>query len=467
MKTAKRSIVLLTALFVLAACSESLHDEVPQRINKEVWRNYEKNLTKSIDTRLAANGVSEEDVRNYLHYAMQIPANEVKDITRYDIDEDVYIYIVNLVDGRWYFFSGDYSSGPIVGGGETDGFYPNNDMSSHMAKWLKSIRNYIIDNRAEDANRAAQVQDNRNKWIRAQRISDLKAGIPSSLFVSGDPEPDTMEVDVQLITDTLIFENYPSLTVTQWNQSYPWNGAMPKLDLQGVEDRRSHAGCAVIAIAQLLYYTHYAFGYPNDIYSEAVCNTTIDTKMTAPVKPVWNFSNPSSTCWDLMSLVYDSRTDDLDTYTPALCAWIAHISDTRYGFEDGFPGFDWSYGATAPDTIPGTLNFFMLSGSYRKGYSVADVSNEIKQNRPVLCSGRDTPGTSTGHIFLIDGYYMLRVLHGERFLDMEGNYLWENTYTEDLSYWRVNTGDGPGRINVPITENTYYPYNREIFIGWR
>ena len=457
MKTAKLFATLLLALFVFASCSESFHDEALPRIKKEVWRDYEKNLTKSIETRLSANGVSEEDVKNYLQYSMQISADEVKDITRYDLDDDVYIYIVNLVDGRWFFFSGDYSSGPIVGGGEAGGFYPGNDLSPHMEKWLASIRDHISCNRTETTV-AKTIQDSRNKWVGPQRLSELSLGLPANLLTNnGDPDLDTEEVDIQIICDTLVFEDYASLTKTIWNQDAPWNNAMPKYD----STSRCLAGCAVIAIAQLLYYTHYAFGYPNDTYGQADCLSTY--KDSLPYE--WDFSNPSTQTWDYMT------TDGwglsfFDPYMPALCAHVAARCSTIYG-RDKFPVYgDYrdTYGATYDTLVPGALASFMLDRVKRYTFNSESVRNEIKHNRPVLTGGETKERES--HMFLIDGYYIYRFRETEIVRDMHGNVLSEQVYTYEDSFWRINTGNPKSRVNDYFSGSTYFPINRVMFIGW-
>lgn len=456
MKTHLSLFLLLAGMSVLVSCNEPFQGTPKPVMDKEAWNAYDRLLTKSIDSRLATDGVSEEDVKNYLLYSMQVPATEVTDISRYDIDDDVYIYIVNLRDGRWYFFSGDYSSGPIVGGGETGGFYPNRDLSAHIEKWLASIRDHILANRLEES-QSDKIQSNRNEWVRTQRISKLKAGIPTSLFASGGPDPDTMDLEFRIQTDTLVFEDYPSLTVTYWNQYLPWNDAMPLFP----PDTTKHclAGCGVIAISQLLYYTHFAFGFPNDIYENAKCESLCDEY---PYK--WTFENLSSSSWNYMSPYLETI---LDPYMPALCAYVAKRSNTRYGVDppNSKSVLD-SYGSTEISEILPTLHSFYLDNARQSDYDVTTITNEIKNRRPVLCLGGYSPTTTLGHIFIIDGYYQRKIRKSEIICDTQGNVLSEYTYIDEDFFWRINTGNDPQtRLEDRIYSSTYYPYLRTLFIG--
>lgn len=253
-----------------------------------------------------------------------------------------------------------------------------------------------------------------------------------------------MEVDIECITDTLYNDNYPALTSTTWWQASPFNNAVPLLNNNG---ERCLAGCAVIAIAQLLYYTHYEFGYPNDIYANATC-----TSLYNQLPYNFSFSNQTTTSWDSMPLSWLYAPDN-DPYSAALCALISKRSGTYYT-SDGL-------GSTSPYNIASTLDSFMLTGASMQDFYKPTIINEIHNDRPVLCSGQEN---NYAHSYLIEGYRWLYVTETEIVRDLSGNIISQsvNVIVNDFM-WHVNTGD-PGHTSV--AEGSYYPYYRKMYVGW-
>lgn len=444
MKTQFSPVLFLALAFLLSSCAESIErDSVSGKVssleNREI-------LTKAIADRLS-QGVTRSDVEDYLVYRMNVSLATVKDIIRYDIDEDAYIFIVNLNDGRWFIFSGDYSSVPVIAEGEEE-LYISDNFSSHLSIWFQTIRDKIVENRNV---RSENVSNNQKSWFRAKYLSAIHSASNRSLNIDTN--------DSYLVLDTLNYLFYPQMTVTSWNQYPPSNNALPKIPLSS---DRCKAGCVVIAIAQLLYYTHYHFGFPNDYYSHASCNQYYYEG------PNYNFnlSIPSASSWNYLELA--PLPSNTDPYLPALVAQIADRSRTTYGLD--YPSatqIKYSYGETKLDSIPGTLASFYLANVHNRLFSIDSVVFELANSRPVLCSGLATDTSTYGHTFLIDGYKWTKIKETEYEFDENGQILGTTVTIYDEKEWSINTGDHFSGHHIWVHEGYYYPYDRQISIGWR
>ena len=440
MKRYLSSIAIFILFFLLVSCSET--DEQPAKSKISVLKQHEF-LTKSVADQIAT-GITRLDVENYLDLRRGIASSEIKEIVRYDIEEDVYVFIVNLNKGGWFVFSGDYSCPPILSLSEEGCFQIGDSLPRHDKLWLETVREYTRNNRNS---KTEGVKEFRTIWTQSKKMAMIKE------MMSRYEEPDTMEVIIEYYQDTLANDDYDWLGCPIWHEFAPFNNAVPLADSSG---NRCPAGCAVIAIAELLYYTHYAFGYPNDIYAGATCSSLYsqqpyDFTFSSPGATSWNYMNPN---W-----LYISNNDP---YTAALCALISKRSQTTYGVD-----IYGAYGETSPYNIASTLDSFLLDGASMQYFYTQSVRNEIQSDRPVLCSGEALSGWGgyyEGHCYLIEGYRWFYVVETEIISDTAGNILSEETYTiiNDLQ-WRVNTGT-PGRRTY--ADGVYYPYNRMMYIGW-
>lgn len=442
----KRFFFLIPMLFsfvLFASCSESIDQPSGSSIESAI--DVKNLLTKSIDSKLST-GVTQEDVEDYLVYRQKESLEAVKDIVRYDIDEGVYVYIVNMKRGGWYLLSGDYSSVPVIAqcnDGELDVFKTN---SQYKKAFFNSIGNRIRENRMDAE--SDQVKSNRKQWILAKSAAKL------STPKSRDNDIDTGETIIEYYRDTLVNNLCQQLTSTSWDPSYPFNNAMP---LYG-NNKRCLAGCAVVAIAQLVYYTHFAFGYPNDTFESASCSQYYNAAGTPPYN--FNFSNPSTTCWNGMGLTASGNY--FTTYATALYALVSSRSNTQYLLDDDGYGI----GSTSPSNIPSTLSLFSLTGASPQSYSRTTIINELESDRPVLGYGGSSLYDTVGHIFLYDGYSWLVIRDTEIIYDMDGNVLSQDETTYNYFKWFINTGDTFDGYHIQVAEGYYYPYNRGMFIGW-
>ena len=436
-----RIIMMFVTLFFLASCAEPMGQTTT--ITKDSYLAYRDLQTKAIESRLS-EGVSRSDVERYLAFRKSISSDDIKDITRYDLAEDVYIYIVNLKNNQWYVVSGDYSSVPILAEGEGKRSMDSTSFGRQDMEWLRATRDYIIGNRL---NESEEVQKNRNEWLRSSWIP----GVPyrKKILVNHRDEIDTIEVESTYYIDTVFYYDIPHLTSTVWHQYEPFNNAVPL----ATSNSRCPVGCAVTAIAQLLYYTHYEFGFPNDIFAYASCDSLYNH---TPYNI--QFSTPSSATWDYME-PYWTNLPSNDPYTAALCALISYRSNTTYGYDNNSGEY---YGNTSPSNIPSTLASFLLTGVSQQSFDFYVVLNEILNDRPVLISGED--GYS-GHCYLIDGCKCLSLRITEVVTDMSGHIISTDVDYDGYALWGVNSG-GDGFFLNYLSLDTYYPINRFIYVGW-
>lgn len=428
------SAIFLATGLLLVSCAESIEQPAQPKLS---YLEHRELLTKAATDQLAT-GVTRSDVENYLSYRMHIATDDIQNISRFDIDQDAYVYIVNIKGGGWYLCSGDYSSVPIIAYNESGSLSFDGKQSRHTQGWLHAIREQVVSNRTSNS---ATVQANRNKWIRSKRASLTRSG----------EEPDTTEVEIIVESETLRDDYYPGLTETTWDPAYPFNQAMPK---RYNTTFRCIAGCTVVALAQLVYYTHNAFGFPNDIFASAHCDNYYDEG--PPYS--FNLSGQTTSTWDDMPLCFSYSNYDPTgwSYISALYALTADRLGTVY---------DPTGGETLPASVPGAMANFSLTGVVNQSFYKPDVIDEVEADRPVLCAGASSTGTSIGHSFLIDGYQWKIIHETEYIYDMQGHLIEQNENINDMFQWHINSGDSPAYCFWTYPEY-YYPYNRIMHIGW-
>lgn len=437
----KLPLIFVGIILLLASCSDSIIDS-SEKTNSNGLQ-YEL-LTKAISAKLST-GVTRSDVEDYLNYRKHITPDQLRDVIRYDINDSVYVYIVNVKSGGWFILSGDYSSTPILAEEETGTFNLDfeNDYKNYLKRWFQSIGNTITYNKESQSE---ECRKNREEWSRSIRNARIKEK-------STTRDGSETEVSIDVAFDTLIFDYYPALTVTEWDDNYPFQEALPLYE----PGEHCFAGCAVVAIAQLIYYTHFALGYPNNTYEEASCSQYYNAPGTPPY--TYTFINPSTTCWNQMGLT--STTNYFTPYATALYALVASNSGTAYVLDSGV-----GVGSTQPSSIVPTLNSFQLYGASSQNFNKLSAINEIQNERPVLCYGGNDLTDTIGHVFLIDGYRWEKIRETETITDEQGN-MEVNVYMHDYFAWYINAGESAGDHRVTIVaDTTYFYHNRKMYIGW-
>ena len=426
------SAIFLATGLLLVSCAESIEQPAQPKLS---YLEHRELLTKAATDQLTT-GITRADVENYLSLRKHVSAEDVKDITRFDIDQDSYVFIVNLKQGGWYLCSGDYSSVPIIAYSETGSLRFDGRQSRHTQGWLHTIREQIVDNRTSSS---ATVQDNRNDWIRSKRVS-----------LTRSEEPDTMEVDIVIDSEYLRDDYYAGLTETAWDPAYPFNQALPKKN----STTRCTASGADVNIAQLVYYTHHTFGFPNDLYSSAAC----DQYYYQGPPYSFSFSGATTTTWNYMPAYYSPYNYDPTgwSYISALYAIVSDRCSTEY---DSYGGL------TARADIPWAMSSFLLTGVTNQSFSRADVIDEIESDRPVLVTGAYSSSVAWDWTYLIDGYQWQIIRETESVYDMAGNLLSQSVNIYEYFQWHYNTGDAT-TYTCWGADDYYFPSNRVMHIGW-
>ncbi len=439
MKTPRILFFATMAIIVLlTSCVDSIEQPSPSTNSISVSRN---SATKAIINQLNL-GITRHDIEDYLVYRMNETLDNVSDISRYDIESDVYIFVVNMKDNRWFIFSGDYSSKPLLVEGN-DSLDLSGKLSNYMKSFLHAMGTIIKENRCSVSD---EVSCNQQLWLSAKKRAN-------NARIRTRDEIDTNEVIEEYFLDTLINTYHPNLTSTSWDPTFPFNEALPIYVLPD----RSLAGCTVVSIAQLVYYTHFAFGYPNDTYEDASCSQYYNSAGTPPYTYV--FSTPSTTCWNGMGLT--AQANYFTTYVKALFALVAQRTNT-YFIYDGYA----VVGETLPSSIPTALSQFSLAGASIQDYSKDQIIYEINNSRPVLGYGGDALYNTIGHTYLYEGYRWEKVREITNIYDTEGHLLDQNIVYYETFKWHINTGDAQDGHHIIVDQSYYYPYNRKIVVGW-
>ncbi|MBQ9397004.1 MAG: C10 family peptidase [Bacteroidales bacterium] len=422
------SAILMALTFLIVSCVET-NDQLTTK--SQSYLEHRTLLTKAAIDALSA-GVTAEDVESYLNCRMNVQTSNIQDISRYNIDEDAAIFIVNLKEGGWFLCSGDYSSIPVIAYSETGSFSLAGKLSPTTQGWLQTIREQIVNNRNSNSE---TVQANRNDWVLVKRVA-----------LTRSEDPDTMEVDIVVDSEILRDDYYPALIETSWNPVV-FNDALPKMS----STARCYASTADVNIAQLVYYTHFAFGYPNDTFASASC----DDNYTQGPPYSFVFSNPSTATWNYMPAYY-AYGQTGNSYVAALIALVSSRCGTQYN----------PYGGqTSRTSIPGAMSDFLLTGVTNQSFNKYDAIDEIEDDRPVLCTGAYSSSGQYDATYLIDGYEWQIIRETEYVYDMQGHLLEQNVNTLNYFRWHYNTGDVPNTCFWGA-ENCYYPYNQIMHIGW-
>lgn len=441
------TIVLMTLFFT--ACDDMTSSK-DNAVAKHSYLAYHEILTKSATEQLSF-GITREDIEDFLAYRLNKPKAAIDSITLFDIDKDASIYVVNLKEGGWYIFSGDYSTTPVLAQSEMGSIDFSGKHTQYEQGWLQAIRDLIVENRNSVAE---EVKQNRNVWT----MTRLKASNEKrKQQIRSGEEPDTMDVEINYYLDTIYYNYHSPLTATSWHQEGPFNDALPK----ETSTTRCSAGCAVAALAQLLYYTHFAFGFPNDTFEQASCDQFYNTPGTPPYS--YTFSLPSTTCWNQMDTV---MFPDNGSQEAALYALVAKFTGTKYVWGDSY-----AVGETSPDSIPGAMNHFLLFNTTMQSYYELGVLNELDNSRPIMTSGVSSPSAPFGHSYLIDGCKWLDACDREVISDTNGNILEVNYYYWSCHQLHVNTGLlSPTEslyFHMWVYPEAFYAYDRKIYIGWQ
>lgn len=173
----------------------------------------------------------------------------------------------------------------------------------------------------------------------------------------------------------------PHLLSTNWGQEYPYNSKLP---YDTSAKRVCYTGCTAVALAQMLYYSHYSIGKPTGLYHNiGVSSTTISGSTTSIGFTCSNYV-PNSNRWDEMS--YNS------TYVGDLMLEIGHLVNMKYS----------GSGSSANISLS-ALSHYNLTYTFGT-YNYQTVKNCLLNSSPVyVTANRKENGSKKGHAWIIDG----------------------------------------------------------------
>lgn len=447
MKTRSLLPLVVILLWVMTSCGESF-DVNGVDDSKEILRKIEAQ-TKAQATSNGEN-VSVSDVECYLIYRMKITQDKIVSITPYEVDENNRFVVAKLSDGRWFVFSGDYASTPVVAEGDKDNPFPMDDNADRtkMQKWLTAFSKATSEGDDVDMEEA---RNNRLLWLHTRRAAVSQR---SSQIRSGD---DTTDYIYDYVYDTLSSQIYPALTQTYWHEGSPWNATIPFLN----SSMRCYAGSEIVAIAQLLYYSHFAFNKPTSIYT---CNfSCTDYYNQFPYE--FNFGSITTSMWDYMpSSVSGNST--YNYYVAVLYANVAKKSIVHYEVTTPTPTDPSDSYTDFPNVkynIANCLDNYGLQTTLQgNSYDKATIMSQIQYNRPVLCYGSSVPG-SKRQAYLIDGYKNYYIKETEIISDTNGIIVETNVRYYYSLIWHINSALGTSSHYYWSYETDYYSSGRWMF----
>lgn len=190
--------------------------------------------------------------------------------------------------------------------------------------------------------------------------------------------------------------NVNHLIQTKWGQGYPWNTMVPA-DATGA-NANCPTGCTAVALAQLLYFTHYNLGKPLWLYHDAQITgySYNSNNYSFQYSPGTYTSN--STRWDDMAW-YGFETPPYTDYVSSLMADVGHVIGILYTPERGSGNYSIDH-----------FNYYGLDCSYST-YDKNLVSADLNNGMPVIVTAfageRRFLGIHVsyydGHAWLIDG----------------------------------------------------------------
>ena len=285
------------------------------------------------------------------------------------------LHVVNFRDGGWAIVSGYFDEeNNILAFGTEGTFEPSAVESPEVRFWL----------------------DMTEAMVEQKLVSDEKSTSKESLR-SGpyDDEPFVwVRIPIGYVNSSSLVSNVDPLTVTEWDQFWPWNYKTPY-----VNGHKTPLGCFPVAAAQLIFYLHNTTGHPAGRFRQ------IDTCFTWNGSEGYYSSNVSRS--DYSTNWYAMAGED-----PGFrCSLTDHVGDFIIDVGDRFQA-KYSYPLTSTSVYSyNNFSSFGLSCSIKDYNSNSDVNtviSDLEDDLPVIMNGwknsYNIQQNKIGHAWLIDGY---------------------------------------------------------------
>ena len=347
-------------------------------------------LTKAIspchldDDSIQPTGVIPERlIKLYVKY--YIDPQEISNISPYVFEDDTLFYILNLHKGGWKIISGNSKTSPILaecGNGAID--LDNPDIPVQIM--LNDAKNTML----------SLSSSKKTKDLETSRIWNILQSIDTRMFSKRNPDRSTddhwIQVLVSTSSSTVDYENVYHLISTTWDQDSIWNIKAP---ISG--GCHCLAGCVSVALAQLFYYYHHEYGYPNRLYHSVSVNNNPNIY---PLRDqiILLDSVQLSTRWNYMRLTRNSSGNY--EYVADLLAYIGKTISTDYGLSLSSANFDVQF----LHDFDLTCNKYEANSCDFSTTVLDSVFNYLRASKPLMVTNRATQVDQVGHAWIIDGF---------------------------------------------------------------
>lgn len=423
----KKILYLLVALLFVGGCQQidiekDLQPEATPNITETESSKFNFNVSLKTAS-YVANMLSEKEVR------------KIEPIVRFS--KDTVLYIVNYEDG-WLVLSGDKRAVPVLGSSEK-GTFADEIANPGAAIWFNEVANEIYALKTSKApldelNEKALIEsDDFMFWVRMERVANY---VPDSKTATAATQQitktraasqsryigDAPQLGKRLIAITTVSTTTNTIGPflrTKWGQGNPWNTNLPQA-WNGSKYVQPPTGCTAVAMAQLIYFTHYKFNTPSGLYHTVSSTGLIYNDKNYNVSFSRGDYVANSPRWDEMPLYYNGANT---SYVADLMADVGN----RLGMK---------YSATGSGAWPSQAAIQEYGLTYdEKGYNASDVLTQVRGGMPVMAVafaskykkgwwifGRTVYGD--GHTWIIDG-----VEDNTRHIKYE--YIWEIIFSPD------------------------------------
>ena len=376
--------------------------------------------------------VSEGDLVQYIKFRSLERGHEMKALNIAPISEksdEPVAYIINYESG-WEIVSADKRATPRLAYSE-DGVFSLEQCPDTQKAWLASVMNEINILRGLSEAQLSEL-DEASLDEMAQNTEFWDAVTASESYLQrllgdgyrGDPQLGYYEMH-GVIVDTLEYEVVNHLMAVHWHQSAPYNAYCPlRTDYPTL---RAPSGCGAVAAAQILWYLHINYGFPEYAPTSATCIGNVDSYTMTQ-------SGQSSTIWDTMFMNDDA--------VAILMAKVGTMVGMQYSNTNSISYFG--------DFAPYVFTPFGISCSSYSYFNASVAGSNLLNGLPIFV--RAATANDEGHFFVIDGYKAYHVGHGIR-------YIWVST----------DPSPDPQTIIDPIIDvYTYFedPFVREFSMNW-
>lgn len=361
-------------VFLLFACFVGCQKESTASLNNRAYL-----ATTKSDNPSSSFNVTLCNAKNYIRLTRNTDNFSIIPLAK---DCDTLLYICNL-DNGWLIVSGDKRTFPVLASDES-GSLDLSKAPDGILVWLDTLAEDLWHFKQESIE---TENDNTLVW---SLFDNKTTNTPKT---KGDIVEKWYAINYYNYQESVDTITTPHLTTTEWGQSYPWNSKCPIDTSNGV---RCYLGCCPVAVAQLLYFTHYNLSKPNSLYHVISCSKSTVNGKTSNI----GFSRSSPHCNSL-------RWNDMSLTRYGLSTGVSYVGDLILDIGNRFATKYSGSGSSADIMASELYNHFELS--YLSGnYDYSLVNSSIINGMPVVVSAFSERGFlglwySGGHEWLIDG----------------------------------------------------------------